>query len=346
MLRDALVAQFPKLATLPSHSEAIGGAIRDLLLGATPLDVDVECDDPLACASSLGKVIKLGRGDLTVYRVVVGDRVYDFSRKTDLGRRDFTINAIAVDLTTGELRDPSDGQEDIRGKVVRMIHARNLDDDPLRMLRAVRLAVRLEFAIDEATLTQIRRRAAKVVMVAAERVTYEMHAIFSAGKFRRAVRLLSATAIDEPLFGFSIDPERFHDDDVSLAAAYALLVRDARAFAKRWRWSDALLRDVLTLQKLMRDPNTIALYDAGEALARQLPMRVAMPDFAIKPMLDGNEIARLAGIDEGPRVGAIKRALLEAQLRGEVQTREEAQTFVRSSSFSSPGGENVPRSGG
>ncbi|HLJ75179.1 MAG TPA: hypothetical protein VKU62_11375, partial [Thermoanaerobaculia bacterium] len=271
MLRDALVAQFPKLATLPPNSEAIGGAIRDLLLGATPLDVDVECADPLACASALGKVITLGRGDLTVYRVVVGDRVYDFSGKTDLGRRDFTINAIAIDLTNGELRDPFEGQEDIRRKVVRMIHARNLDDDPLRMLRAVRLAVRLDFAIDDPTLTQIRRRAAKIVIVAAERVTYELHAIFSAKKFRRALRLLDATALDEPLFGYAIDPGRFHDDEVSLAAAYALLVRDPRAFAKRWRWSDALLRDVITLQKLMRDPDPIALYDAGEPLARQLP---------------------------------------------------------------------------
>src|SRR5581483_5070531 len=237
----------------------------DLLLGATPLDVDVECDDPLACATAIGKVITLGRGDLSVYRVVIDDRVYDFSRKTDLGRRDFTINAIAMDLTTGELRDPFEGQEDIRGRVVRMIHAHKLDDDPLRMLRAVRLAVRLDFTIDEPTITQIRRRAAKIVTVAAERVTYELHAIFSAGKFRRAVRLLNATALDEPLFGYSIDPERFHDDDVSAAAAYALVVRDVRAFAKRWRWSDALLRDVLTLQKLMRDPNLVALYDAGEA---------------------------------------------------------------------------------
>ncbi|HJT18004.1 MAG TPA: hypothetical protein VJ853_11470 [Thermoanaerobaculia bacterium] len=328
MLREALVAQFPALATLPAHTEAIGGAIRDVLLGATPLDVDIECDDPLACASALGKVITLGRGDLAVYRVVVDERVYDFSRKADLGRRDFTINAIAVDLTSGELRDPFDGQEDIRAGVVRMIHARNLDDDALRMLRAVRLAVRLDFTIDEATLTQIRRRAAKIVSVAAERVTYELQAILSARKFRRAVRLLDATALDEPLFGYAIDADRFHEDDVSLAAAYALLVRDARAFAKRWRWSDALLRDVLTLQNLMRDPNLLALYDAGESLARQLPMRVAMPDFSIKPLLDGNEVASVAHIEEGPRVGKIKRALLEAQLRGEVRTRDEAERLV------------------
>jgi len=329
MLRETLLHQFPKLTDLPEHTEAIGGAVRDALLGETALDVDVECDDPLACASSLGKVITLGRGDLLVCRVVVDDRVYDFSRRTDLARRDFTINAIAVDLTSGQVRDPHDGQEDIRRRLVRMINARNLDDDPLRMLRAVRLAVRLDFNIDEPTVAAIRRRAAHIVTVAAERVTYELHAILSAGRFQRAVRLLDATALDEPLFGYSIDPQRFDRDDVSLAASYALLLRDPRAFAGRWKWSDGLLRDVQTLQTLMRDPNPIALYFAGERIARQLPLKVPMPDFTIQPLLDGNEIARLAALPPGPRVGALKRALIEAQLRGEVRTREEAAKFVQ-----------------
>jgi len=329
MLRNALVWVFPKLVELPAHSEAVGGAVRDLMLNVMPVDVDVECDDPLACATALGKVITLGHGDLTVYRVVVDERVYDFSRRTDLGRRDFTINAIAVDLTTDELRDPFGGEPDIKGRLVRMIDPQNLEDDPLRMLRAVRLAVRYDFAIDEPTVAAIRRRAGRITTVAAERVTYELHAIFSAGKFRRALQLLNETALDEPLFGFEVDANRFNADDVSLAAAYALLVRDARQFARRWRWSDALLRDVLTLQQLMRSPNLIALYDAGEKVARQLPLRVVqMPDFSIKPLLNGREIGSLAGVEPGPELGAIKRSLLEAQLRGEIRTREEAEHFV------------------
>src|SRR6266851_2301766 len=84
MLRDALVSQFPELAHLPRGAVAVGGAVRDLFLDVVPLDVDVEVDDPLASASALGKVITLGRGELTVYRVVVNGRVYDFSGKTDL----------------------------------------------------------------------------------------------------------------------------------------------------------------------------------------------------------------------------------------------------------------------
>jgi hypothetical protein len=126
-----------------------------------------------------------------------------------------------------------------------------------------------------------------------------------------------------------------------MAGSYALLLPDARGFARRWKWSGALLREVLTLQGLMRDASVIALYDAGEPIARQLPALlqtigrepVAIPEiFNTRSLLDGNEIAALAGIEEGPRLGAIKRALLEAQLRGEVRTREEAEQFVLMSS--------------
>ena len=64
MLRDELLRRFPALATLPPHTEVVGGAVRDLMLHVEPADVDVECDEPLGCASRVGKVITLGRGDL------------------------------------------------------------------------------------------------------------------------------------------------------------------------------------------------------------------------------------------------------------------------------------------
>ena len=338
MLRDELLRRFPLLASLPAHAQAVGGAVRDLLLERTPIDVDVECDDPESFAGRLGKVIPLGRGELRVFRVVVDDRVYDFSAKTDLGRRDFTINAIAVDLTTGELRDPFGGQQDIRRRVIRMIAAQNFQDDPIRMLRAVRLAVQFGFSIDEETVVAIRRRSAQIVTIAAERVTYELHAIFSCPAFRIALRFLNETALDEPLFGYSVDADRFQSDDLSLAGAYALVLRDPRQFAERWRWSEALLRDVVTLQRLLPDPHVFALFDAGEAIAGQLQLLFRatgrtppeMPVFSTRSLLSGDEIARLASIQPGPRLGTIKRALLEAQLRGEVRTRAEAEEFVRS----------------
>jgi hypothetical protein len=127
---------------------------------------------------------------------------------------------------------------------------------------------------------------------------------------------------------------------VGLAAAYALLVENPKAYAERWRWSDHLLHEVLTLQRLVDHHDRIALYDAGETIARQLPPllrvlgrddRVDMPDFSIRALLTGGEIAELTGLAPGKALGRIKRALLEAQVRGELATREEAARFVTAS---------------
>jgi len=330
--RERLLGLFPRLNELPAGL-AVGGAIRDLLLGRAPNDVDVECDDPLAVAQSFGrKVIQLGREGMIAWRVVEGDRIYDFSELSPLGRRDFTINAIAVDLATGELRDPHGGATDIDARVVRMIAAKNFDDDPLRLLRAVRFAVTLDFTIDDATLEAVRARAATITSVASERIEYELSVIFSAGAFRRALELLRATALDVPLFGAELDASRFHADDLPLAAAYALL---------RHVPPGPVAREIATLQQLVEKHDRMALYDAGERIASQLPPLLRalgrddaldLPDFSIRALLSGDEIAALTGLAPGPRLGAIKRALLEAQVRGEVRTREEAEKLVATSS--------------
>lgn len=336
-LRDELLRRFPALRSLPPDTIAVGGAVRDLLLGRDPVDVDLECDEPERCAAKLGKVIPLGRGELKVFRTVAGSAIYDFSSRTDLRRRDFTINAIAVNLTTGEVEDPYRGQGDLAKRLVRMIDPKNFQDDPLRMLRGIRLALQFDFELDEKTALAIRRRAAHVTTVAAERVNYELNGILSLGKFRSALALLSETALDEPLFGYAVDAGRFQADDISVAASYSLLLRDPRAFAERWKWSDALLRDVLTLQQLLRDADLMALHHAGPAVAAQVPAlfravgrpQPPMPDFDLKPLLDGRQIGTLLGLVPGPRLGELKRALLSAQLRGEVRTPEEAEAFVR-----------------
>jgi hypothetical protein len=345
-LRDDLLRLFPRLRALPIDAYVVGGAVRDLIRGAAPADVDVACLDPLACARSFGRnVIRLGREEhLSAYRVVEGEHIYDFaalldgSIDADLARRDFTINAMAVDLRSGVLLDPHDGRGDLGRRLVRMVDAANFDDDPLRMLKAVRMAVRLSFDIDDATLAEIDPRAARIASVSVERVAYELTVIFSVDAFRRAVALLHQMGLDVPLFGYSLVPEAFYADDVPLAAALAMLVADTRAFARRWRLSDSLMHDIQTLQRLVEHRSPAALYDAGERIARQLPPmlcalgredRIEFPDFSIRPLLTGDDIAAIAGVSPGPRIGALKRALLEAQLEGRITTREEAEQFVR-----------------
>ena len=332
MWRERLVRLFPALALLP-EGHVVGGAIRDLLLGRDPADVDVASRDALAAARSLGgKVIRLGREHLSAYRVPLRGHIYDFAQlldgdiELDLARRDFTVNAMAVDLATGEFLDPHRGKQDVHAHVVRMVRPSNFDDDPLRMLKAVRMCVRYDFTLDDATREAIRPRAAAIAGVAPERVTYELGVIFSSGRFRTAMELLEETRLAEPL-GLEMAEG---SDEVTLAGALALTVRDPRAYAERWRWSDALLRDVLALQQLTERHDRLALYDAGEAVARQLPPLVPgetldWPDFSIRPLLSGDEL----GLPPGKELGRLKRALLEAQVRGEVRTREEAEAFVR-----------------
>ncbi len=345
MLRDELVRRFTRLASLPPDCYVVGGAVRDLLLDLEPADADIACDDPRRCAESISRrVIRLGTGEhLSAWRVVEGDRVYDFAEildhdiGADLARRDFTVNAMAVSLRDGTLLDPHGGRDDLRDGVVRMIAAENFDDDPLRCLKAVRMAVRYAFEIDLSTVDAIRTRASLLTAVAAERITFELSIILSAGRFRQAVSLLRSTGLDLPLFGREL--QAAPTDDVSLAGAYALLVAHPKQYAKRWRWSAELLREVTALQSLlaMSDDLRVPLYDSGELVARQLPAvlralgrddRVTMPDFGIRTLLTGEEM----GIEEGPELGRRKRALLEAQIRGQVKTKEEARRFVATAS--------------
>jgi len=344
-LREDLIRRFPRLAKLPPPAYVVGGAVRDLVRVADPADVDVAVPDPRAAAETIGrKLIVLGGAEhLRAYRVVDGNHVYDFAEildgdiDVDLARRDFTINAMALDLADGALLDPHGGQRDLAQRLVRMVRATNFDDDPLRMLKGIRMAVRLHFELDPETLEAIRPRVSQITRVAPERVTYELSLILSAGRFTRAVALLRETGLDAAL---ELATGDYAAANVSHAAALALLVPDPRSYAERWRWSDTLLRDVLTLQRLLDRHEAIDLYDAGEAVARQLPAlqravgRAPVPIddalFTIAPLLTGDEIASILAIDPGPRVGAVKRALVEAQVRGKVRSRDDAERFVTS----------------
>jgi tRNA nucleotidyltransferase/poly(A) polymerase len=347
--REELTRRFPALARL-GHCYVVGGAVRDLLLGRDPSDADIACIDPLAAARSIrDKVIRLGDAEhLSAYRIVENGHIYDFAElldhdiDADLARRDFTMNAMAVQLDTGVLLDPHGGRHDLAARLVRMVHPANFDDDPLRVLKGVRMAVRFDFAIEAATLAAMRERAPRIVDIAAERVTYELSVILGAGKLRRALALLQETGLAEPL-GLRIG--ELAADDLTLAGAYALLIDDPRAYAARWRWSADLLHEVLALQALLDQHDRIALYDAGEAIARQLPAvlralgredALDMPDFGVRALLTGHEIAQFTGLAPGPDLGRVKRALLEAQVRGEVMTREDAIQHVHRESRPSP----------
>jgi tRNA nucleotidyltransferase/poly(A) polymerase len=175
----------------------VGGAVRDALLGHPHLDWD------LATAATPDQVRKLFRrtipvgldfgtvgvlDDLGVMHEVTTFRrdvqtdgrhaVVEFgaSLEDDLARRDFTINAIAVSPSTGDIRDPFGGQADLERKLVRAVGApdERMREDRLRALRAIRFAGRLGFAIEDETWRAIVRSAPHLPRLSRERVKQEL----------------------------------------------------------------------------------------------------------------------------------------------------------------------------
>ncbi|NJM40594.1 MAG: CCA tRNA nucleotidyltransferase [Anaerolineae bacterium] len=109
---------------------------------------------------------------------------------TDLGRRDFAINAIAMRLSDGELLDPFDGQGDLKRGVIRILHPRSFIDDPTRLLRAARYAARFNFTLDATTEEAIESGLPHLRSLSGERVKYDLELMFEEAEPERALLLL------------------------------------------------------------------------------------------------------------------------------------------------------------
>ncbi|MCH7646276.1 MAG: HD domain-containing protein [Nitrospinae bacterium] len=200
---ELLVAVARRLVADGAEGWLVGGAIRDTLRGRPgPLEIDLLVpDDPFGfarrVAAALGGSFVALDEDRQIARVVVGEggerREIDVaglrapSVGEDLGRRDFTVNALAVSLKDLfqptarplEVLDPTGGLDDLRARLVRAPAPGVLDDDPLRLLRAVRLAAELDFSIEGKTREAIAERAERLAEVAGERVREELFALLA-----------------------------------------------------------------------------------------------------------------------------------------------------------------------
>ena len=172
---------------LPREACLVGGAVRDALLGRRGeyLDLDfVLPTDAVPTAQKLAKHYKAGfvvlDAERQIARVVFNEATVDLAQQegesleTDLRRRDFTINAIAYNFHTQEFIDPLQGRADCDAGIIRMVSPENLQDDPLRLLRAYRQAAQLGFQIESVTRLVIRQLAPLLAQVAAERVQVEL----------------------------------------------------------------------------------------------------------------------------------------------------------------------------
>lgn len=187
-----------------------GGTVRDAIMGRESDDIDIvvgasPCDLGPDFATKLnGKFIPLDEVN-DIVRVALYNEAplhIDFAKMRgsitdDLGRRDFTIDAMAVSLRNirkfkNSIIDPFDGRSDIESRVVRSIGEGSFQEDPIRLLRAVRLAAEFGFTIDAGTVAQIKRHSTLIKRVAAERVRDELCRIVAAPKAAESLRLLDA----------------------------------------------------------------------------------------------------------------------------------------------------------
>jgi tRNA nucleotidyltransferase (CCA-adding enzyme) len=198
------------LAELPAGTALVGGAVRDGLLGrlAQRPDLDlVVVPEALGLARSLAR--RLGGSfvaldaERSIARLVLRGWTIDLARQVgdslaaDLDRRDFTINAMALPLPTaaGEppaaLVDPHGGRSDLAARRLVAIREANLLEDPLRLLRGVRLAAELDFAIAPTTWGWMERHHDRLGAVAGERVLAELERLAAApaGSARLAAAL-------------------------------------------------------------------------------------------------------------------------------------------------------------
>ncbi len=197
----------------------VGGAIRNMIAGLPATDFDFATDaEPKAVRRLFRKVIPTGilHGTVTVlyqgqHLEVTTFRVegkYSDSRRPDsveftpsiyedLKRRDFTVNAIAYDLSRNELIDPHRGKEDIQKKIIRAIGSPvdRFSEDPLRMLRACRFSAQLGFSVEDSTLRGIERCASLITNVSSERVRDEMIKILASHAPRRGFLLMDKTGL-------------------------------------------------------------------------------------------------------------------------------------------------------
>jgi len=325
----------------------VGGAVRDLLLGRGRVDVDLVVEgDAEALARKLSADVlsheRFGTVKLTLdghELDIAGARSESYARpgalpsvevgadlEADLGRRDFTVNAMAIPLR-GDLRliDPFGGQADLAAKQLRVLHEESFADDPTRAIRAARYAARFGFALEPRTAELLRatdlstvstdRREAELLRLAEERSAadgFSLLADWGLIKLRSGgVELAAAVSdlLDEELW------QRFGERDRAVLAA-ALGPPGAEeelARAKPERPSEAV--------EASRYAADVELVLARAMGAEWLDRCLAeWRDVTLE--IDGEDLIG-AGLSPGPALGHGLEVALRRKLDGEIAGREE-----------------------
>jgi poly(A) polymerase len=258
------------LAKQGTEAYVVGGWVRDILLGRATADIDIAlAGDALTIAPKVasalgGKSVLLDEVN-QVARVVLLEQEepspevqwhLDFSSfagtiEPDLARRDFTINAMAVNLRqlvrerpAVQVTDPFHGRDDLRRRVIRVVAEAVFTADPVRLLRAVRLAAELGFTIDRDTEALIQRDAYLIARVAGERVREELLRLLSvpgSGRFLPYLAQLGLLTAIFPELALTkgIAQPKEHAWDVFEHSLKTVLAIDFLLHEGAWEYADA-----------------------------------------------------------------------------------------------------------
>lgn len=263
-------ARTVKLATEIARREGfpvflVGGPVRDLLLGRVVRDLDFMIEgDPEAFVRELASrmdaevrtferfmTYKIGQGDEHLLDVATA-RTETYTRPgslpavaradaaSDLARRDFSINAMALDLRDESILDPLGGQADLASGTVRMLHQRSFEDDPTRIFRGLRFASRFGFAMDPTTEDRMAEAIERNVFasVSRERLWRELFLAFREEQPSAAIEMTARYGALRHLLGID-------SIDSSFTARLDHLIEDSNPAS--------LDRDILFLAVLFRN---------------------------------------------------------------------------------------------
>lgn len=216
----------------------VGGCVRDKLLNNDIHDVDITTNaTPKEMMQLFEKTIPVGLEHGTVM-IKMGRNYYEVSTYksshheqptllSDLAHRDFTVNALAL-TENFEIIDPYDFQSDIERKMIRAVHdpEARFNEDPLRMLRAIRFVAQLGFRLEEKTKNEITKQYHKLSTVANERITKEIEKILLGKNVRMAIQLLIETNLHKQI--------AFLQDEKMLKRFSQIRIEKLRTIEERW----------------------------------------------------------------------------------------------------------------
>ena len=224
-------------------SYLVGGSIRDILLKNSVNDYDLATNaTPEELKKIFPNAILFGEKFGTIMLIISGKRIeittlraesdYNDNRhptkvsfindiNEDLKRRDFTVNALAFDLINYKLIDIFDSKKDLKAKIIRSVGNpdERFKEDALRLLRAIRFSIKLDFTIEENTYNSIKKNSSLIEYISKERIRDEMVKIISSRDSSKGIEILRDTGllqyiIPELLICVGVEQNKFHSLDV------------------------------------------------------------------------------------------------------------------------------------